>query len=102
MKSLRALSKSPKTGIVYVDESKCIGCSACVDVCPFGAIFIHPEKGVAVKCTVCGRCVEFCPVGCLRVVEPETMAAEKRQAYVKKVKPSVVENLKVPEEYKDE
>jgi len=100
--STGALSKSPKTGIVYVKEEKCIGCSACVEVCPFGAIFIHPDKGVAVKCTVCRRCVGFCPVGCLKVVEPETMATEKQQAYVKRVKPSVVEDLNIPEEDKDE
>lgn len=94
--------KSPKTGIVYVDEKKCIGCSACIDVCPFGAIFIHPDKGVAVKCTLCRKCVEFCPVGCLKVVEPETMATEKQQAYAKRVKASVVENLNIPEEDKGE
>lgn len=42
----------------------CLGLGDCVDVCPFGAIYIGPDRlpiVVADKCTGCGKCVEACP-----------------------------------------
>ena len=33
-----AMTKDSKTGIVYVDEDKCIGCMTCLAVCPYGCI----------------------------------------------------------------
>jgi ferredoxin len=45
---------------VIVDE--CVGCGACVDVCPQDAIVVDD---VAVidndKCVECGACVDECP-----------------------------------------
>ena len=47
-----------------VDQEKCTGCGACVDVCPTEAITI--DNGLAVvdegKCSECGVCVQECPV----------------------------------------
>ncbi|RLF57470.1 MAG: ferredoxin [Thermoplasmata archaeon] len=49
-----------------VDESKCVGCGACVDTCPNGAITLD---GVAKidesKCIECGACVDTCPNGAI-------------------------------------
>ena len=58
-----AMSKDEKTGIVSVDEGKCIGCMTCLSVCPFGCIKIG---NVAVKCDLCQgedepACVKNCP-----------------------------------------
>jgi Fe-S-cluster-containing dehydrogenase component len=59
-------------GVILVDETRCIGCGYCVQGCPYGSRFIHPETHVASKCTLCyhritrGRqtaCVEACPTG---------------------------------------
>ena len=65
-------------GAVALDESKCIGCGACMPVCPFRAIGYDPDRGVAVKCDLCESrvdrglppsCVAHCPTGALRLGE---------------------------------
>ena len=58
-----AMRKDEKTGIVSVDEHKCIGCMTCLAVCPFGCI--QPGR-FAVKCDLCAgeeepACVKNCP-----------------------------------------
>ncbi|MEJ2312534.1 MAG: 4Fe-4S dicluster domain-containing protein [Gemmatimonadales bacterium] len=59
-------------GAVLVDEEYCIGCRYCIQACPYGARWFHPEKHVAAKCTLCYHrlveglvpaCVEVCPTG---------------------------------------
>ena len=48
---------------VIVDKEQCIGCSACVGACPFGAIVMEGDKAVITDaCTVCGACIDVCPV----------------------------------------
>ncbi len=59
-------------GVVLVDEKRCIGCGYCVQACPYGSRFIHPQTHVASKCTLCYHritqglkpaCVQICPAG---------------------------------------
>jgi tetrathionate reductase subunit B len=61
-----------RDGVVLVDEQYCIGCRYCIQACPYGARWFHPEKHVAQKCTFCYHritkglrpaCVEVCPTG---------------------------------------
>ncbi len=48
---------------VILDKEQCIGCSACVSACPFGAIVMEDDKAVITDaCTVCGACVDVCAV----------------------------------------
>ena len=49
-----------------VDESKCVGCGACVDVCPNGAITLDDVAKIdESKCIECGACVDACPQGAI-------------------------------------
>jgi tetrathionate reductase subunit B len=61
-----------RDGVVLIDEKYCLGCRYCVQACPYGCRFIHPEKQVAQKCTLCYHritkglttaCCEACPTG---------------------------------------
>ncbi len=45
-------------GIVDFDSSRCIGCKACMQACPYDAIDIHPETGTATKCNYCAHRVD--------------------------------------------
>jgi Fe-S-cluster-containing hydrogenase component 2 len=51
-----------------LDEELCTGCGACVDACPFDAIWLDTTSGMAIKCDLCSgvaRCVEICPSNAL-------------------------------------
>lgn len=50
---------------VNVNQDTCIGCGACVGVCPVGALSMNDEsKSVCDEgtCIDCGACVATCPV----------------------------------------
>ena len=65
----QALFKRPD-GIVDFDSSRCIGCKACMEACPYDAIYIDPASHTAAKCNFCVHridqglqpaCVVVCP-----------------------------------------
>lgn len=46
-------SQQDEDGIVWVDETKCMGCKVCVNACPYGARSVNEEEGFVRKCTFC-------------------------------------------------
>ena len=57
-------------GIVDFDKQLCIGCKACMQACPYDAIYIDPDSLTAAKCHYCAHrteiglepaCVVVCP-----------------------------------------
>jgi formate-dependent nitrite reductase membrane component NrfD/ferredoxin len=55
---------------VDFDKSRCIGCKACMEACPYDAIYIDPVSHTAAKCNFCAHridqslqpaCVVVCP-----------------------------------------
>ena len=51
---------------MIVDKETCVGCGACVAVCPVGAISLEDKAHIdADACIGCGACVNACPVGAI-------------------------------------
>ena len=52
---------------VVINKETCIGCGACIDVCPVEALTMVDGKAVVDegKCVDCGACVDTCPVGAI-------------------------------------
>ena len=67
---VKALTKDEKTGLVLQDQEKCIGCRACENACPYGAIQYIEAKGKTAKCDGCYKLVKkgekpACVAGCV-------------------------------------
>ncbi|MHA2474122.1 MAG: 4Fe-4S binding protein, partial [Promethearchaeota archaeon] len=47
------------------DESKCVGCGTCIEVCVFKGRDLVNDKAIINQdlCLGCGRCAEVCPTG---------------------------------------
>ena len=61
----------PQT-VALIEEELCIGCTLCIEACPFDAIvgaaqLMHTV--IARECTGCALCLPPCPVDCIRMVE---------------------------------
>ncbi|MEN8720966.1 MAG: electron transport complex subunit RsxB [Oceanococcaceae bacterium] len=64
--------------VAWIDESRCIGCTLCIQACPVDAIvgankLMHTI--IAAECTGCKLCLPPCPVDC---IELHTVTATPR------------------------
>jgi electron transport complex protein RnfB len=75
----------PKTKMVaFIDESTCIGCTACIKVCPVDAIVGATKQMhtiLADPCTGCELCVPACPVDCISMIPVEENVATWKWQY---------------------
>jgi Fe-S-cluster-containing dehydrogenase component len=65
-------------GVVLVDRQYCLGCRYCVQACPYGCRYIHPQTQTVDKCTLCYHritrglttaCCEACPTGARKLAD---------------------------------
>ncbi len=66
-----------RNGVVVIDRKLCVGCLACVAVCPIGAMRWYPGIPTPFKCVACGACARACPKAAIEIVDRETGKAEK-------------------------
>jgi len=64
--------QGPRAQHPHIDVSHCIGCGACVEVCPEGDVLAVVAGKAAIvnghKCIGHGLCAEICPVGAIEIV----------------------------------
>ena len=77
MKDLIAEPVMSSARPLLFDETKCIGCNACVNICQVDILIPNPEEGKPPvvlfpgECYYCGACVMSCPVdGAIRLQHP--------------------------------
>ena len=57
--------------LAVIDESKCIGCTLCIEACPVDAILgTHQQMHTVIndECTGCELCIAPCPVDCISMI----------------------------------
>jgi len=74
----RAIYKEEKTGAIVIEQDLCVGCLACIIVCPYGIPQKKKNGRLIVKCDLCFEelqsgnqpaCVSGCPSKAIRFVE---------------------------------
>jgi NAD-dependent dihydropyrimidine dehydrogenase PreA subunit len=61
-----------------VSADRCVGCGACLEVCPHGVFTLSGGKAVIADrgaCMECGACKKNCPVGAIEVASGVGCAA---------------------------
>jgi Fe-S-cluster-containing dehydrogenase component len=85
-----AMQVRGRDGLVFVDQSLCVGCKTCMSACPWGAPQWQAEVGKVVKCDYCldrvdaglkPACVTVCPTGCLTLEKPDNLPQVRRRRY---------------------
>jgi len=96
-----AMTRSGPEEPVVLDNLKCIGCNACVMVCPFGIIKAVPESALLSKCDLCidrleeGKipaCAAACPTKAIRFTNIKDISADRRKEVVSKFRVSMIQS----------
>ena len=75
-------------GIVLISPELCIGCLACLQVCPFSALQFNEERDLVEKCDLCVHriehdlkpaCVQACPAGAIYFDDANEITEKLRQ-----------------------
>ncbi|HLA74364.1 MAG TPA: electron transport complex subunit RsxB [Gammaproteobacteria bacterium] len=70
--------------VAVIDETRCIGCTLCIQACPVDAILgaaKHMHTVIAQECTGCELCIPPCPVDCIDMVPIKQTASTWKWPY---------------------
>jgi Fe-S-cluster-containing dehydrogenase component len=89
-----AMQRRDKDGIVFVQESLCVGCKACITACPWGVPQWQSDTGKVDKCDLCKdridqglepACVTKCTTNCLTFSLAEEVSEQKRRNFAEQI-----------------
>ncbi len=77
-------------GLPEFDPSKCMGCTACANVCTPDAIRVVEDVNEGVrrleyrvgKCIFCGRCADVCPTSAIKMSKEFELAYKDEVVYI--------------------
>ncbi len=72
--------------LAVIDESRCIGCTLCRQVCPVDAILgahKHLHTVITQECIGCKLCIAPCPIDCIFMshAENHSLIAQQRKKF---------------------
>ena len=60
--SFKKISFEESLATNVIESGKCVGCGACVVVCPFGCLeYAQGKPNLISECKICGICAQVCP-----------------------------------------
>jgi thioredoxin reductase/NAD-dependent dihydropyrimidine dehydrogenase PreA subunit len=71
-----AVRPTVRARLPVVDATRCLGCSACVDVCPYDVLAVERYVAIVARPDACcglTLCEQVCPNGSLRVLEGDVL-----------------------------
>jgi NAD-dependent dihydropyrimidine dehydrogenase PreA subunit len=80
--------------LIVIQEERCTGCGACVEVCPEGAIYLVEDKANVDRalCRECEACIAACPMEAITVAVPaRSYAVESVRVPVPRAEPKVIQ-----------
>jgi len=86
---VKAISRDEDLARVVVDYDKCIGCRACVAVCPFGAMNYNVIDRKVIKCDLCDgdpQCVRFCDVKAVEYKDATDVSILKKREAAQRIR----------------
>jgi carbon-monoxide dehydrogenase iron sulfur subunit len=105
-----AIYRPSADGPVLIDAERCIGCSSCLIVCPFGVIDMSRDGKATIKCDLCIQrteageepaCVAGCPTGALQFRELDDMLRQRRREAARRLAAAEKRSLHIAEEGSD-
>lgn len=82
MKPSKELDSKISAQKVVVREEECIGCTKCIQACPYDAIIGASKQMHTIilsACTGCELCIESCPVDCIDIIATKPYSIEYAQ-----------------------
>jgi len=83
-----ALARDEELGRVTLNESLCIGCKACITICPFGAMRFDDVRQKPIKCDFCDgdpACIKACSTGALTFGDATDANLAKKMSLAEKL-----------------
>ena len=87
MTTFKEPSDPPK--IAVIREAECIGCTKCIQACPFDSILGASKLMHTVitdLCTGCELCVEPCPVDCIDIIAASEKSIAEKKLFAEKAR----------------